>query len=69
MAVWAPSGMSENELAGPLAEGFYAASVSGRGARIGDAVRTARLAYKASGLAPYMLAIYNLLGDPAMRLR
>ncbi len=69
VAVWAPSGMSENELAGPLAEGFYAAAVSGRGPRIGDAVRTARLVYKASGLPQYMLAIYNLLGDPAMRLR
>ena len=66
--MWAPSGMSENGLAGPLADRFYAALFSGKSHRIGDAVKASRSAYQASGLPSYMLSIYNLLGDPAMRL-
>jgi hypothetical protein len=68
-AFWAPSGMSENHLAEPLARAFYAALFTGKGNRIGDAVRVARYVYKASGQPAYMLSIYNLLGDPAMRVR
>jgi len=63
------SGMSENDLADHLANGFYSAMWSGESDRIGDAVNSARRAYKASNLPLYMLSIYNLLGDPAMRLR
>lgn len=69
VAVWAPSGMSENDLAGPLAEHFYAALFGGRGERIGEAVAAARRSYAQDGLPPYMLSIYNLLGDPALRVR
>ena len=69
VAMWAPSGMSENGLAGPLADGFYVALFSGKSPRIGDAVKASRRAYQAKGLPAYMLSIYNLLGDPAMRLQ
>jgi hypothetical protein len=68
-AFFGPSGMSENDLAEPLADAFYSAAFSGRSPRIGDAVNAARRAYRARDLPSYMLAIYNLLGDPAMRLR
>ncbi len=65
-AVWAPSGMSENDLAEPLAEAFFGQR-QGRAARLGDAVVLARRAYRAAQHPAYMLSIYNLLGDPAMR--
>ncbi len=69
-AVWAPSGMSDNELAEPLAQALYAALFTGRRVdRLGDAVALARHAYKAGDRPAYMLAIYNLLGDPALRVR
>jgi peptidase C25-like protein len=64
-AVWGPSGMSENDLAEPLAQAFF--SRRGRDARLGDAVVLARRAYRAGQHPAYMLSIYNLLGDPAMR--
>jgi uncharacterized repeat protein (TIGR01451 family) len=68
-ALFAPSGMSQNDLATPLAEGLHAALLSGRTRRIGDAVNAARKAYKIENLPLYMLSIYNLLGDPALRVR
>lgn len=62
--------MSENELADPLAQALYAALFTGRRVdRLGDAVAIARHVYRAGERPAYMLAIYNLLGDPAMRLR
>jgi hypothetical protein len=67
-AVWAPSGMSENALAEPLSHAFWSALYGGEVGRIGDAVLQARQAYKAGGQPAYTLSIYNLLGDPAMRL-
>jgi hypothetical protein len=68
-AVWAPSGMSENDLAGTLAGGFYAALFASENPRLGDVVNSSRRTYKAVHLPVYMLSIYNLLGDPAMRVR
>jgi hypothetical protein len=66
---YGPSGMSENDLADHVASGFYSALSSEDTLRIGDAVQGARRAYEAADLPLYMLAIYNLLGDPAMRVR
>jgi hypothetical protein len=69
-ALWAPTGESENELAVPLAEAFYASSsINGPQTRIGDAIMASMKAYERSRSASYMLGIYTLLGDPAMRLR
>ena len=61
--------MSENDLATPMADAFYAAFYSEESSRLGDAVNASRRAYKTSHLPVYMLSIYNLLGDPAMRVR
>ena len=65
-AVWAPSGMSENDLAEQLAESFFGLRQA-RDARLGHAVLLARSTYRAGHHPLYMLEIYHLLGDPAMR--
>jgi hypothetical protein len=67
-AAWAPTGMSENPLAIPLAEGFYSSLFRGRAHRLGDAVLAGHRAYARRGGPAYMIWIYTLLGDPAMRL-
>jgi hypothetical protein len=43
--------------------------VSGRHARLGDAVLAAQRTYAESGLFPELLEIYHLLGDPALQIR
>jgi|CXWL01.1.fsa_nt_gi hypothetical protein len=68
VALWGPSGWSENHLAEPLANEFYRAAFDPGTARIGDAVKASRKVYRASGWPAWMLSIYNLLGDPALRL-
>ncbi len=68
-ALWAPSGMSENHLAQPMATEFYRAAFDPSVVRLGDAIRTARKAYRQSERPAFMLDLYNLLGDPAMRIR
>jgi hypothetical protein len=42
---------------------------SGRHERLGDAILAAQAAYAETGLMPELLSIYQLLGDPAMRIR
>jgi hypothetical protein len=42
---------------------------SGRHERLGDAILAAQRDYAESGLLPELLAVYQLLGDPAMRIR
>lgn len=69
VAMWGPSGWSENHLAEPLANEFYRAAFDPGTERIGDAVTASRKAYRDSGRPAWMLSIYNLLGDPALRLR
>jgi hypothetical protein len=67
-AVWAPAGVSMNDHAVALAEGFYSAAYSGR-VRIGDAIRAAEKDFEKARRPAYMLSIYTLLGDPAMWLQ
>jgi hypothetical protein len=45
------------------------ASVKGPHTRIGDAMLSAMKGYEGSLSPQYMLSIYTLLGDPAMKLR
>jgi hypothetical protein len=42
---------------------------SGEHARLGDAILAAQRTYADSGLMPELLAVYHLLGDPAMSIR
>lgn len=68
-ALWAPTGLSQNEFAVVLARGYYqAVSSGGDVTRIGDAIQASLRAYERTVGPSYMLAIYTLLGDPAMRL-
>ena len=69
-AMWAPSGMSENDLAVGLAETFYDSSnIRGTNTRLGGAVLASLKAYAGTDKPKYMLAIYGLLGDPAMKIK
>jgi hypothetical protein len=43
--------------------------VSGAHERLGDAILAAQDAYAQTGLMPELLGVYQLLGDPAMRIR
>src|SRR5207247_286034 len=66
---FAPSGLS---LHGP-ADLFHKALIqqitSGRHERLGDAVLAAQDDFAQTGSFPELLSIYNLLGDPALRIR
>jgi len=69
IASFAPSGLS---LHGP-ADLFHKALIqeiaSGRHQRLGDAVLAAQADFAETGSFPELLSIYNLLGDPALRIR
>jgi uncharacterized repeat protein (TIGR01451 family) len=70
VAVVGSSGFSLNSLSKALDEGFFSDLFShGRRAVLGDSLRKAFKFYKKSGGADFTLDIYNLLGDPALRVR
>ncbi len=64
-AVWGPSGLSTNGEAGLLAERFYHAG----DARLGDRVLRAIAEFRTLGGNVDLPRIYDLLGDPALRLQ
>jgi hypothetical protein len=43
--------------------------VSGQHERLGDAILAAQRDYAETGLMPELLSVYQLLGDPAMRVQ
>jgi peptidase C25-like protein len=63
-AVWGPSGLSANGEAKLLAERFYNAG----DARLGDRMLRAIADFRALGGNPDLPRLYDLLGDPALRL-
>jgi hypothetical protein len=70
VATWAPTGLSDDAEASILNREFYMAFfISGGKPAIGDVVRKALSAYKSQGTMPFMMDIYNILGDPALRMR
>lgn len=64
-AVWGPSGLSTNSEAELLAERFYHAG----DARLGDRVLRAIAEFRTLGGNVDLPRIYDLLGDPALRLQ
>jgi hypothetical protein len=69
IAAFSPSGLS---LDGPAHEYHRAVMgelVSGRHERLGDAILAAQRAYVETGLMPELLSVYQLLGDPGLRVR
>jgi hypothetical protein len=69
IAAFAPSGLSLNAPAHGYHKALLEEILSGRHARLGDAIAAAQAAYARSGAFPELLSIYHLLGDPALALR
>ena len=68
VAVLGPSGLSLNAPASELGHAFYAAVYQEGSGRLGPAFLRARRALPASHFTENTLAVYNLLGDPALRI-
>jgi hypothetical protein len=69
VAFWSATGLSDNEKAKILNWEFYNAVFSSDRKVLGDAVLQAFGKYKAGGSLPFMMDIYTILGDPALKLR
>ena len=70
IAVWAPSGLSIDTYAQILNREFARRLARAEpGARLGDLIRDSMQAYREGAAPMEFLAIYNLLGDPALRVR
>jgi hypothetical protein len=69
IAVWAPSGYSLDAKAQVLNRAFTEALVKTKTRRVGDMVREAAQEYLNQTNDRNFPGIYNLLGDPALRLR
>jgi uncharacterized repeat protein (TIGR01451 family) len=69
VATWAPSGLSYNEQAMILNRAFVEALYDDETTYLGEAVQRALETFAGEGELPFMLSIYNLLGDPATTLR
>jgi hypothetical protein len=68
IAVWAATGMSVNDQALPLDRQFINDLLASEIPTIGEIVVNT-VAAEGGGLSRYMLDIYNLQGDPALRVR
>lgn len=68
-AIWAPTGFSMNFRSKILNRAFFRARFKKDRVTLGDVVLRALGEYGTSGGAEYMLDIYNIIGDPALRMR
>jgi len=68
VAVWGPSGLSYNDPALVLGEAFYQTLLQDGSGTLGLAVLRARRAVQGNAFDGETFAIYNLLGDPALKL-
>ncbi len=69
IAAFSPSGLSLDAAAHLYHKALLKQIVSGRHARLGDAILAAQGDYADTGAFPELLRVYNLLGDPAISLR
>jgi len=69
VAAFSPSGLSLDGPAHQYHRAVMAELTGGTHERLGDAILAAQRSYAQTGLMPELLTIYQLLGDPAMRLR
>jgi hypothetical protein len=69
VAAWTPSGLSYNSQALILNEALVASLYDGNTEYLGEAIQSALETFSEEGQLRFMLSIYNLLGDPATRLR
>ena len=68
-AIWAPTGLSRNDGARLLGDEFYQAVFGARERIISDAIRASQARFVRDGGDPYLLDIYNLIGDSATVMR
>ena len=68
VAVWGPSGLSRNDPAVELGEAFYRAVLQEGAGTLGLAVLRARRSLSADLFKQDTFGVYNLLGDPALRI-
>jgi hypothetical protein len=69
VAVWSPTGMSINSEAVILDEEFFKSIFEGKNAVLGNVVMQAIENGRSRGVSGYILDLYNILGDPALRLK
>jgi hypothetical protein len=69
IAAFSPSGLSLDGPAHQYHRAVMAELVSGQHERLGDAILAAQRDYAQTGLMPELLEVYQLLGDPAMKMR
>jgi hypothetical protein len=69
IAAFAPSGLSQNDAAHVYNRAVVAELEYGQHLRLGDLLLAAQAQYAASGAFPELLDIYNLLGDPGLRIQ
>ncbi|MBC2715750.1 MAG: hypothetical protein HF978_10620 [Desulfobacteraceae bacterium] len=69
IATWSPTGLSFNELSVILNKNFFHSLFTDEEKILGDVVLKALESYYQTGKPPYMMDIYNLLGDPALIIR
>jgi hypothetical protein len=69
IAAFSPSGLSLDGPAHQYQRALMAELTNGQHERLGDAILAAQKDYAQTGLMPELLAVYHLLGDPAMKLR
>jgi hypothetical protein len=69
IAAFSPSGLSLDGPAHEYERALMAQITSGQHQRLGDAILAAQKTYAQTGLMPELLTVYQLLGDPAMKIR
>ena len=69
VAVWGPSGLADDTFSQRLAESFYRSTSDITNPLLGDRILRALGEFRGLGGDASLLDIYNLLGDPALRLR
>jgi hypothetical protein len=69
IAAVSPSGLSLDAPAHAFHRALMTQLTSGAHARLGDALVAAQKAYAGTGAMPELLSVYQLLGDPALRIQ
>jgi hypothetical protein len=69
VAAVSPSGLSLDGPAHQYHRALMEELTSGRHERLGDAILAAQRDYAGTGLMPELLTVYQLLGDPALKIR
>jgi len=68
-AVWSATGLSDDTVAAALDKAFYQTLFNGGSPVLGDAILRASKGLNLKAADRYMLDIYTLLGDPALRIK